>query len=139
MFRRKPEKATPHEVYSGLRSRAPGASNSGALPAPPPDHPTVLGVVVDIPSKGGTATIVALTDNTTSLYTSTGGGTIGAEGDDLSVPPAGIVRFHVLTVGGPLVADVPERTPWEGGGHPLLAVIAATQQVITAIRTSTPP
>ena len=82
------------------------------------------GHVVDIPARGGFATVVALTDNTTSMYTSVGGGTIGAgahpnvasvtqallataqvyiEGfsmpDDPDLPPAGQVRFHLLSSG----------------------------------------
>src|SRR6478672_7058058 len=70
--------SSPEEVFTGLRAMALQATESGALPAPPADHPDVCGVVVDIPASGGYATLVALTDNTTSLYTSTGGGTIGA-------------------------------------------------------------
>ena len=54
-------------------SRSPTAWD---LPAA--EHRDVSGVVVDIPTEGGFATVVGLTDNTTSLYTSTGGGTIGA-------------------------------------------------------------
>jgi hypothetical protein len=163
VLRRKRDNGSPEEVYAVLRSMVLGAAGSGELPAPPPDHPNVLGVVVDIPSQGATATVVALTDNTTSLYTSTGGGTIGGgghastanathalltaieqsiesfdPGDDLSIPPPGLVRLHVLTTSGPRVADVPERTFWEGSAHALLPVVAATQRVIAAIRASTP-
>jgi hypothetical protein len=38
------------------------------------DHLAVSGIVVDVPAKGGFATIVALADGTTSMYISTGGG-----------------------------------------------------------------
>jgi len=50
------------------------------LQSPGEDHPDVSGLVVDIPAEGGFATVVALTDDTTSMYMSTGGGTIGAGG-----------------------------------------------------------
>ena len=70
--------ASPETIYKGLRDIALSASQSGGLPLPPREHPDVFGVVIDIPASGGFATLVGLTDNTTSLYTSTGGGTIGA-------------------------------------------------------------
>jgi len=63
--------------YESLRDLALHAVENG-LPPPGDDHPDVSGVVVDIPSGAAFATVVALTDNTTSMYTSTGGGTIGA-------------------------------------------------------------
>ncbi|MGQ0826480.1 MAG: hypothetical protein ACT4OX_15865 [Actinomycetota bacterium] len=78
----------------------------------------MLGVVIDMPRGNDYASLVALTDNTTSLYTSTGGGIIGAgehaavaarthallaaiqrqldrfDGpDDGSLPPPGATRF----------------------------------------------
>jgi hypothetical protein len=146
-------------VYRDLRSMALEALERGALAPPFPDHPDVAGVVVDIPATGGSATVVALADNTTSLYTSTGGGTIGAgehatvasatqalliavqrqlDGftavDDPALPPAGTVRFHVLTTSGRRTEDVPEDCFWGRAAHPLMPVIAATQHVISAIR-----
>jgi hypothetical protein len=48
------------------------------LAPPSAAHPDISGVVVDVPAQGGFATVVGLTDDTTSMYTSTGGGTIGA-------------------------------------------------------------
>ena len=130
---------------------------------PTPDHPDVAGAVVDIPADGGTATVVSLSDNTTSMYTSTGGGTIGAgehppvaaathrllsvvqahlglftedDGDDL--PTAGTVRFHVLTPAGRRRADAPEEAFWGRGEHELMPVIVAAQEVISAIRSASP-
>src|SRR5262245_60819931 len=79
--RRRREQGSPgqagEEIYRQLRSQALDAVGAGLAP-PPPEHPDVSGVVVDVPAEGGHATVVALTDGTTSLYTSTGGGTIGA-------------------------------------------------------------
>ena len=136
--------------------------NSG-LESPSPDHPNVSGVVVDIPAETGFATVVALTDNTTSIYTSTGGGTIGVGGHekvvvatqrllsavqahlasfsetaDSDLPPPGYVRFHVLTPEGGRYADVPTDSFWGRAPHQLMPVIASTQDVVTAIRESAP-
>lgn len=165
MFRRKqpkdggPEAAGP---YEGLRMMALSAVANG-LQSPTNDHPDVSGLVVDIPAQGGFATVVALTDNTTSMYTSVGGGTIGAGGhanvasatqallaaaqaqvraftkpDDPDLPPAGQVRFHLLSPAGCRFEDVPEESFWGRAPHELMPVIAATQAVISAISSSSP-
>lgn len=63
--------------YEAMRAMALAAVEHG-LPSPTGSHPDVSGVVIDVPAQGGFATFVGLTDNTTSMYTSTGGGTIGA-------------------------------------------------------------
>jgi hypothetical protein len=145
-------------MYIQLRSSALAAVDRG-LAAPWPEHPNVSGAVVDIPAEGGHATVVALTDGTTSLYTSVGGGTLGAgtdaavaeatrtllsavqgqlelfvSGDDGALPPSGTVRFHILTPSGPRRADVSEDSFWGQAPDPLIPVIAATQGVITRIR-----
>lgn len=133
------------------------------LPAPASDHPSVSGLVVDIPSEGGFVTVVALTDDTTSMYTSTGGGVIGAgehdrvaqatqallrvvedhqarfgtaDGDEL--PRRGQVRFHLLAASGRRRADVPEDAFWGRADHDLMPVIAATQDVISEMRHASP-
>jgi hypothetical protein len=79
MFRRRApaDPPPPEQVYDGLRRAALGVTEDVVGKAPP-EHPDVLGAVIDIPSEGGTASVVAMADGTTSLYTSTGGGTIGA-------------------------------------------------------------
>jgi len=65
-------------MYEALRTAALDAVRLG-LPAPPPEHSDVSGVVVDIPADGGGfATLIAMSEGTTSLYLSTGGGVIGA-------------------------------------------------------------
>ena len=136
---------------------------ANGLAAPPPEHPDVSGLVVDIPSSGGFVAIVALTDNTTSMYTSTGGGTIGAGehapvasatrqllgvvqahlapfGDvaDAELPEPGAVRFHLLSPSGAGSTDVSEDAFWGREPHPLMPVIAATQQLISAISQAAP-
>lgn len=138
-----------------------GAVDAGLAP-PGSDHPNVFGVVVDIPSSGGWATVVALGDGTTSMYTSVGGGTIGAgehelvraantqllqviehellahlDDDPGTHPPPGHVRFHVLGADGLRGVDLPEAVFWgerEGGGN----LVNATQYLIHTIRTVEP-
>jgi hypothetical protein len=164
MFRRKQPKSGGHEgttPYDGLRAMALGAVAKG-LQLPREDHPDVSGLVVDIPAQGGFATVVALTDDTTSMYMSTGGGTIGAGGHqnvasatqallsavqgqlgaftrpgDSDLPPPGQVRFHLLSPSGSRYEDIPEDSFWGRSPHELTSVIAATQVVISAIRSST--
>jgi hypothetical protein len=146
-------------MYGDLRSMALRAADDGVLPAPPREHPDVSGVVVDVPSSGGFATLVALTDNATSLYTSTGGGTIGAGGhavvaiatqallaaaqqhlnaftnpDDGALPDRGSVRFHLLSPSGCRTVDVPEDAFWGRVEYPLMPLIAAAQDVISSMQ-----
>jgi L-alanine-DL-glutamate epimerase-like enolase superfamily enzyme len=124
----------------------------------------VSGIVVDVPGSGGFASIVALADGTTSMYTSTGGGRIGAgthahvaaattrlltevqrhlglfeSPDDRGLPAPSVVRLHVLTPMEGRHADVPEDAFWGRQDHALTPVIARVQDVITAISTASPP
>jgi len=133
-------------------------ASSGRIPLRD-DHPDVYGLVVDMPGQGGHATLAALGDNTTSLYTSTGGGILGAGerpavaastqrllkvtqdylesftgNEDGSLPGPGRVRLHVLTAGAPRVADIPDDAFWGESTHPLMPVIAAVQGVISSLR-----
>jgi hypothetical protein len=106
----------------------------------------------------GTATLVAVADGTVSLYTSTGGGVIGA-GQYLSVrdaaerflraaaelspamqhttdfprPVPGSVRFHVRTPQGDVSAGVVESV-LRARRHALGPLYVAGQDVITEIR-----
>src|SRR5215831_8372236 len=79
MFRRRatPSSHSPDQVYEGLRTAALELTEA-TVGTTPPEHLDVLGAVIDIPGKGGMASVVAMADGTTSMYTSTGGGTIGA-------------------------------------------------------------
>lgn len=163
MFRRnKTAVPDPGTVYEDLRAKALAAVESGLL-SPDPEHPNVLGVVVDIRSDGAWATIVALADGTTSMYTSSGGGTIGAgahesvrkanellltvieaevlphlDPDPGTHPGAGYVRFHVLGPEGLSGIDVPDARFWgeRGAGGNL---VDATQYLIHTISTVSPP
>jgi hypothetical protein len=146
------------DVYLGLREQALGFAEKGTA-SRVSAHPRVCGVVVDVPASGGFTSFVALGDDTTSLYTSVGGGTIGAgrhglvaeathhllavidqhledfsaEGDD-TLPTVGYVRFHVLRTTGGANADVPEDCFWGRAPHALMPVIVASHELITAIR-----
>ncbi|HEX4818765.1 MAG TPA: hypothetical protein VFV00_01055 [Acidimicrobiales bacterium] len=159
---RGPDQPVDANPYPALRDVALRAVENG-LQAPSADHPGVSGVVVDIPSSDAFATVVGLTDSTTSMYTSTGGGTIGAgehaevaaathallttlqrhladftDADDGSLPPEGAVRFHLLTPTGSRRLDVPEASFWGREPHDLGAVIGATQELISAMRRVSP-
>lgn len=146
-------------MYRRLRAMALEAVALG-LPDPPPEHRGVSGVVVDIPAGGGAfATLVAMGEGSTSLYSSSGGGTIGAgadpavaeathtllelvdarldefgEDDDTEQPIGARVRFFVLTPAGRRVADVPDEAFWGREQHELTPVIAGVQQVIAALQ-----
>lgn len=81
MFRRR-EKAgqpetsqpVPEEIYLGLRNRVLTLEPASAGLADKP----LWGCVMETGYPNGVATLVCLSDGTTSLYTSTGGGIIGA-------------------------------------------------------------
>jgi hypothetical protein len=150
-------------MYEHLRSMALDAVALGI--EPPEEHPSVAGVVVDIPTgEDEYATLVVMGDGSTSLYTSTGGGTIGAgaheqvreaatdllELVDVNVaifpateatdqPPPGRVRWFVLTPDGRRVADMEDDVFWGRIRHPSTPLAAAAQQVIAALREATPP
>ena len=106
----------------------------------------------------GVASLVVVADGTTSLYTSTGGGTIGAgthenvaaasrafldrvdgaldllvPAGSFPLPSTGRVRFCVLTFDGGRTAEADEQDLGEGR-HPLSGVFLAAHDVITQLR-----
>ena len=152
------EPASPEEMYRDLRSMALEAAVSGVIPVHR-DHPEVFGLVADIPAQGGYATVVALGDNSTSMHTSTDGGTIGAgerpavaastqqllvvvqahldafaSADDGALPEQGWVRLHVLTEKVRRRVDVSEDAFWGKASDPLMPVISAVQDVMSRMR-----
>lgn len=165
MFKRRKERAggqSPEQMYNELRSMALGAAKRGSIPRHD-DHPDVYGLLVDLPGQTGCATVVALGDNTTSVYTSTGGGVVGGgfrpdvaastqrllamaqahldsfvADDDGGLPQDGMVRFHVLTGATARFADIPEDAFWGKAPHPLLPLIMAVQDVIGGLRNADP-
>lgn len=113
------------DVYQGMRGQILGSSPEkiGIVPAPP--LTVVWGALVEMGMEGGSATVVSLADGTTSMYTSGGGGIIGAgrhqqvadasraflsfvqdnldlfpPAAETPVPAAGSVSFVVLTYDG---------------------------------------
>ena len=156
-------KATPETVFSGLRSMAlsielsdldlpPGEPWSGALVA-----------MMEIGLKNGIASFVAIADGSVSMYTSTGGGVIGAGEHaavraaadrfrrvaadvrdqlvstmDFPLPTPGEVRFQVRTSDGGYTAAAAEAA-LRSGRHPLTELYASGQDLITEIRLASPP
>ncbi len=161
MFRRRRQKgeAAPAEpIYSDLRGRALHTAPADIGLVPTPEHPHVYGVLMETAYPNGTATLVSFCDGTTSLYTSTGGGTIGGGQhpavaaatrafvaaadhfrDDLSpttkypAPAVGSVRFQVLTFTGGLTAEVEEQALGENRDR-LSPLFYAGHEVITQLR-----
>jgi hypothetical protein len=114
--------------------------------------------LMEMPVGDATATIVAVADGTVSLYTSTGGGTIGA-GEHLSarqaghrflkaaadsapwmtpttdfpLPTEGMVRFHVRTPEGDVTGEASEEV-LRARRHHLAPLYLAGQDVLTEIR-----
>jgi hypothetical protein len=157
-----PDSADPNrrgaEVYHGLRHQILSLEPAEAGMPPRPDGPKVWGAVMDMGMQGGTATLVALADGSTSLYTSTGGGIIGGGfhqpvadatrallscledhlaylvadgGEDL--PGPGRVLIRALTYRGPMSAEAAEDDLGYGR-HALSPVFHAAHDVITQLR-----
>lgn len=117
--------------------------------------------VVDMTGTGGTATLVCVGDGTVSLYSSKGGGVIGAGGhgavwdagirlleaaggaiphlrlvgEPPPIPAPGQVRLSVRTFDGDLSEEVDEAT-LRRGRHVLSPFYAAAQDVLTEVRLS---
>lgn len=162
MLRRNKAATTPSSgvanPYEGLRARALAAVEEGLAP-PDPAHPSIWGVVIDLPVKKSTSgyTIVALGDGTTNLHGSTGQTVTGSDDeasraaaeallvvlehetpgrlapDKGKQPRPDQARFHVLGADGLQAMDVPRDQVWgeeEGGG----AIVSATQDLIRCLR-----
>lgn len=122
------------------------------------DPERVYGVLMETGHDAAVVTIVSLIDGSTSLYVSTGGGTIGAGEQEpvaeatrgfvamaqlfvghteatssFDLPDAGRVRFQLLTVGGGRTAEADENDLGLGR-HPLSPLFHAGQDVTTQIR-----
>lgn len=131
---------------------------------PPPEFAPVLGVVIDIPRAGGVASVVALADGTTSMYTSTSGGTIGAGAHEavatkshallttlqrqiemfpaderVNLPSVDFVQITLITSTGRRRASVPAAAFWGQEPSTVIDLIAAIQDVISAISGAGPP
>ena len=129
---------------------------------PTQEHPRVWAVLMDMGSDKGTATLLAAVDGTVSLYTSTGGGIIGA-GEHPSIrrkamtflstaeqyldefqktskyplPAPGRTTFYLMTFSGTFTGDFDENALGEGH-HKLSKLFYAGHEVISAMREKTP-
>jgi len=134
-------------------------TDPGSLALEPSDRlPRVWGALMETGRAGGTASLVAVVDGTTSLYLSTGGGIIGggehapvadassaflevveshldrlAPAGEALMPEPEAVRFTALTYDGLFSGGAPEDE-LESGRHPLSALFAAGHGVLTQLR-----
>ena len=145
-------------TYAGLRSMALTLDPSKLGPVADTELQRVYGVVVDWSLGEDFATFVALADRTASLYTSRGGGTIGAAGrpaidaagarllrtaeanlegflpvDGPEPPVVGAVRYWALTRGG-LVSAGHDASGPPADTPGLQALGDAFQDYVTAFR-----
>jgi hypothetical protein len=150
--------AAPKEVYFGLRNQMlQGSRAKFSLPATSaPGEP--WGIVMDWGVTNGTATVVALSDGSASVYLSSGGGFIGGIGQEpirkaaqnavsvarefkarmtgtttYPLPQRGEVTFYALTDSGVLTAKG-RQEDLSAHRDPLSRLGDAMQAVITEYR-----
>jgi hypothetical protein len=153
-----PDPRGPGEVYHALRDQILNLDPAEAGMPQAPGGPKVWGVVMDVGMSGGTATLVALADGTTSMYTSTGGGIIGGgfhrpvvdatkalltraedhlayltPGGHPDLPGRGRVVIRALTYGGAASAEASDDE-LARRRHPLSPVFYAAHEVIAQLR-----
>ena len=148
----------PSETYLNLRKQALGFKREEiGLPAPA-QSTEPWGVIMDWPVGNGTATVVAISDGTASIYLSSGGGYIGGQGHEsirkaaqkavsvaassqtqmqpvtadsrFPLPQKDELIFYALTDAGVFASTVPE-SGLRNGSHPLTKLGGALQEVIT--------
>ena len=156
---RGPGRPADHKpVYLALRGGLLETTPASLGLAPSPGGRRAWAVVMDTAFPEGVASLAVVADGTTSLYTSTGGGTIGAgthenvasasqafldrvdgaldllvPASSFPLPSTGRVRFCVLTFDGGRTAEADEQDLGEGR-HPLSGVFLAGHDVITQLR-----
>jgi hypothetical protein len=151
-------KSSPEDIYQGLRNLA--FQNSRAkLGLPQPTKPTQpWGAIMDWGVTNGTATVVAYSDGSASVYLSSGGGYLGgfshesirtaaqkmiamaAESQSQThattvhpLPQRGQVIFYLLTDQGLFTANASQEE-LSSHRHPLSKLGDAAQDVITQYR-----
>lgn len=148
-------------MTADLREHLFGLTPEELKLAPSEKRPHVWAALMDMAISNRVATVVAVADGTVSLYTSAGGGVIGA-GEHVPVrqaashfldvaeahlaelssvgehplPVAGHVKLYALTYNGVFAADA--ETSEVRRGHPLYDLFSAAQAVITAMREMMP-
>ena len=145
-------------MYPALRHQALSTKRTKVgIPAPPPEAPA-WGILMETGYPETTATLLALSDGTTSLYFSSGGGVIGGHAhqsvrqanvalletanqyyqhlkpsESFPVPATGHTLFYVLTDSGVLSGGGREDDLGHGR-HPLSPLFHAGHQVIAQLR-----
>lgn len=155
--RRKQAPARP-EIYDGLRRQILQLDPASVGISPSPTLPRVWGLVMDMTSDAGTATLVGLADGTTSLYLSSGGGVIGGgehariagatrallrvveqrldqmpTTTEAPLPTPGRVVLRAMTYHGQRAVDAAEDDLGHRR-HPLADIFHAAHDVITELR-----
>lgn len=152
-------KPAPFDVYEGLRNMALQHTRA-KLGLPPTSAPTEpWGVLMDWGVEHGTATVVAFSDGSASIYLSNGGGflgggeshesvqnaakrmvTIAAEFQRLTIPTKtyplprrGEITFYLLTDSGIFMATAPEAE-LKSHRHPFSKLAEAGMDLITQYR-----
>ena len=154
--------SSPAEVFTGLRDRLFHGDLSRLAPGSgPPASSTeqeLIGVAMEVALDRGTYLVYGLRDGSASIYLSTGGGSIGGQGqpsinaaakklveaarpflpgmprvEELPLPAPGRVRFSLLTSAGVHAAETDEAELMSRRGE-LLPVFAAAQEILTAFR-----
>jgi hypothetical protein len=164
MFRRRrrdgggQRRSPGREVFDDLRGRLIDTDPQSVGLVPTERFRHVWSCLTELEMDGEIASVVSLIDGTTSLYTSRGGGVIGG-GDHVQVAEASLalldvteasleilepteevplptrneVRFNVLTFQGRRTSAA-DQGEAEQPMHPLHALFAAAQNVITELR-----
>ena len=161
-LRRRTSPSNAADVYAGLRSMALRVDPASLVLPVGESWNAAFVAVMEIGLATGVATFVAIADGTVSMYTSVGGGVIGAgahasvraaaerfrttaaearasleRGMDFPLPEQGQVRFQVRTADGDYSGAAAEDV-LRVGRHPLSGLYAAGQDLVTEIRLSTP-
>ena len=155
---RAPESKQPN-TYLALRSQALNLKRPQASPTTPDQASDPWAVVMDWGVRAGTATVLAVSDGTASIYYSSGGGSIGGgyarqsihDGalhavsiakrflgsmqltESFPLPETGGVAFHILTERGVFGAKASVEL-LSTNRHPLSELGNAMQAIITQYR-----
>ena len=144
-------------VYSGLRQQALATKRADTGIMRPAGDAPVWGILMETGYPGATSTLFALSDGSTSLYLSSGGGIIGgharqnvrdantgfiemankcwremAHTEKCPVPATGETVFYVLTDAGILTGRGGEED-LGNGNHPLAQLFFAGHEVIAQL------
>lgn len=152
-------------IYLSLRERALKTKREDIGVAAPSKPTEPWAAVMDWGVSTGTATVVAISDGTASIYLSSGGGSIGGGQSDESIhkaaqkmvsvaaefqpqmmratdvdtlPQRGQVVFYVLTDAGVFTASASE-VELSSHRHPLSKLGDAAQEIITQSRLTRKP